>query len=83
MAELGQALARCVRRRGRAGRQIELGEQVRHVSLDGELAPDQAFRDLLIAQPLRDQAQDLDLATGDRAAFPGGRGNPGGASARP
>src|SRR6266853_4472364 len=56
-----QTLAGRVSHGGGARRQPQPGEEVGDVALDGVVAEPEPRRDLRIAQPLGDEAQDLDL----------------------
>src|SRR5689334_4298096 len=56
---------RVERRLGSAG-QVQLGEDAADVGAHGALADHSAVGDLLVREPLGDQAQNLDLALGER-----------------
>jgi hypothetical protein len=47
---------------GRAGRDVELAEDVLQVAGDGVLADDERRSDLTIRSPGRDEAKDLELS---------------------
>src|SRR5688572_1020559 len=46
---------------GGAGRDVELGEGVGHVAVDGVFADEQPLGDRLVVEPFGNEAQDLDL----------------------
>ena len=63
-----------VRYRRGSGGHVELGQRIGDVAVDGMFADVQAFRDRLIAQPARNEAQHFQLARGQAGGVAAGMG---------